>query len=122
MDPKAMKIISPKKHLVKEVWARSKFSLESENGEEGHTRKVLIGYFPHDLQISKLVLFLKEKGLYFSLGSSYDEPRFYAYDHYMDMGVVFDTFEECENFLRSGVSYNLLVEMAMMVPSGDSLI
>lgn len=120
MDQKVMKIISPKKHFVKEVWARSKFALEEDGQTRFCTRRVLLGYFGPDLEISKLVLFLKEKGLYFSLGSSEEEPRFVMYNRYISSGVVFDTFEECENFLRSGISYESLVETAMIVsPFGD---
>jgi hypothetical protein len=107
-----MKIIAPKKYEVKEVWARSKFDVEGDQGLVVKVRKVFIGYFDISLKMDDLVNSLKEKGLYFSLGSSECEPKIYMYDKYIESGVIFETFEDCENFLRSGVSHDSLFELA----------
>lgn len=112
MDPKDMKVISPKKHLVKEVWARSRFSIERDSGEDIQDRMFLVGYFEENFEIDKLKAFLKQKGLYFSLGSSEVEPKFFVYNKYIESGIVFETFEECENFIRSGVSMESLSDLA----------
>lgn len=110
-DLRDMKIYVPTKVVVKEVVATSQYST-NDNGDEtpNRTRRVVVGLFNTDLDLQALISFLTEKGLYSQLGSSGCPPKIFAYEKFIERGVVFETFEECENFLRSGISLEHMLE------------
>lgn len=98
--------------MVKEIVAISHYSVSDDPSELTETKRVHIGYFEPEVSVIDVEKFINERGLNYRVGSTGSKTKVYGYDRFIDSGVVFETFEEMENFIRSGISMDQLLDYA----------